>query len=92
MSIPKNNEFMNSGKYLITYTIKDRNNNALEKIEILLAEYGFKPEKDQSTYLGGNKATLSELQERICAIRQYIKQGEHITLYYVEDSVIKRSH
>ena len=82
---------MNSGKFLITYTIKEDNEDALEKIEKLLAEYNFKSEKDQSTYLGGDNANRTELQHRICAIRQHLNsKEEHITLYYVEDSLINR--
>ena len=82
---------MNSGKFLITYTIKESNKNALEKMEILLAECNFQAEKDQSTYLGGDNATRSELQHRICDIRSYLNPlEEHITLYYVDDNVISR--
>ena len=77
------------GKFLITYTIKESNKNALEKMKILLAEYNFQAEKDQSTYLGGDNATCSELQHRICDIRPYLNPpDEHITLYYVDDNLI----
>lgn len=82
---------MNSGKFLITYTLRESNTLAHEKIKILLAEYGFKSEKDQSTYLGGNNVSLTELLNRMVAIRQYLKQEEQITLYYVEESLIKSS-
>lgn len=82
---------MNSGKFLITYTIKEDNENALKRIENLLAQYDFKSEKDQSTYLGGDNANYTELQHRICAIRQYLNsQEEHITLYYADDNIISR--
>ena len=72
------------GKFLITYTIKEDNSKALNAIECFLTKYGFEKERDQSTYIGGNRWSLKELQDAICGVRYHLKDRheEHITLYY----------
>lgn len=82
---------MNSGKFIITYTITEKNKKAKDKLEQLFSQLDFKQQLDQSTYLGGNNISYQELEHKLTEIRVHLLPcEEHITVYCVEGETIRQ--
>lgn len=82
---------MNSGKFIVTYTITDKNKKAKDKLEQLLSQLDFKQQLDQSTYLGGNNISYHELENKLTGIRVHLLPNEErITVYCVEGETIRQ--
>lgn len=80
------------GKFLITYTICSENKKALNKLSVIVEEYGFESQNDQSTYLGGEGISLKDLEDRLVEVKVCLNpKEEHITLYYASDNMILKS-